>query len=152
MDEKAIAAAVANALAATKEPAAGSTAASSAAPAASAPAAAPTIDYEKLASAIAAAIKAGSKEAAEPAAGPPQSGNPLLDAILSLQGESKPAQYHAPGAPAGRVGEVSPNPFQWTKDDIAAMQRSGTFLKRLEEYRLATEGGPAVFRRKVPGA
>jgi len=66
--------------------------------------------------------------------------------------EGLAAQYQAPGAPAGKVGEVSPNPFQWTKDDIAAMQRNGTFLKRLEEYRLRTEGGPEVFRRKVPGA
>jgi len=66
--------------------------------------------------------------------------------------ESQPPQFQSGGAPAARQpGEVSDNPITWTKDDIARLQREGSFLRRVEEYANRLPGGSGgLFKKRIP--
>lgn len=66
--------------------------------------------------------------------------------------EPKGPGFSGVGAPNPQpTHERETNPLAWTKDDIAVMQKEGTFLKRLKEYRNTLPGGGGgLFPAKNP--
>lgn len=68
----------------------------------------------------------------------------------SLPPDPKGPGVTTPGAPSGESGAPDPmNPTSWSKDDIAAMKKAGTFRENLTKSRNAMPGGRGgLFPRK----
>ena len=85
---------------------------------------------------------------ANPQATPPQA--PASGEGDPPNGTATP--YQAPGAPAGAPQEPSSSPLDWSADDVSRLRADGTFLKKVEEWRMRTEGaGNAVWTKRKPG-